>query len=118
MRFLAISRSAKTSDRVRCSDVVGSVTPFLRSDRSFVLQAILSADKNLLIVEASRQNKQVFDVPPTLEEFTRLFRVIAEETVTFNIWPICSLKLRMGFCLILLPLGKLLVFLLPHSAAP
>lgn len=50
---------------------------------------MLSAHKDLLITgDAFRENKQVFEVPPVLKEFTRLLRIIKEELVTYRIWPV------------------------------
>lgn len=49
---------------------------------------MLSADKDLLVGDAYPENRQVFEVPPILEEFTRLLRIIQEEIVTYRIWPV------------------------------
>lgn len=61
---------------------------------------MLSAHKDLLITgDAFRENKQVFEVPPVLKEFTRLLRIIKEELVTYRIWPVrlpaCQIELRL-----------------------
>lgn len=49
---------------------------------------MLSADKDVLVGDAFRENRQLFEVPPILEEFTRLVRIIQEEIVTYRIWPV------------------------------
>lgn len=49
---------------------------------------MLSAEKDLLIDDASRENRQVFEIPPVLGEFTRLLRIIKEEIVQYRIWPV------------------------------
>lgn len=49
---------------------------------------MLSADKNSLIRGAKQENRQEFEIPPVLGEFTRLLRIIQEEIVTYRIWPV------------------------------
>lgn len=50
---------------------------------------MLSAEKDALISDAFHENRQVFQVPPNLGEFTRLLRIIQEEIVLYRIWPVC-----------------------------
>lgn len=49
---------------------------------------MLSADKNSLTHGAKQENRQEFQVPPILGEFTRLLKIIQEEIVTYRIWPV------------------------------
>lgn len=42
-----------------------------------------------LVGEAFRENRRVFEVPPTLKEFTHLVHIIMEEIVPFGLWPVC-----------------------------
>lgn len=73
---------------------------------------MLSTNKDLLIGNAFRENRQVFEVPPVLGEFTRLLRIIQEEIVTYRIWPVCpSNILNMTFISYSPMTGELLVLL-------
>lgn len=49
---------------------------------------MLSASKDLLVDDAIRENRQAFEVPPVLAEFTRLLRIIKEEIINYRIWPV------------------------------
>lgn len=49
---------------------------------------MLSARKDLLVDDAVRENRQSFQVPPVLAEFTRLLRIIKEEIINYRIWPV------------------------------
>ena len=52
----------------------------------------MSANKDLLVCEGVRENKQVFEQPPNLMEFARLLRIITEEIVQYRVWPVRFLR--------------------------
>lgn len=78
---------------------------------------MLSADKALLVGGAYRENRQVFEVPPILEDFARLLRIIQEEIVTYRIWPVCPSTSTKRACVShFLLTGELLVLLFSDPA--
>ncbi|KAF8315959.1 hypothetical protein DL93DRAFT_2166540 [Clavulina sp. PMI_390] len=64
MKLLAMSSATKPNDR-----------------------GMLSATKELLVKGSFRENTQMFENSPNLARFSRLLRVIAEEIVSYHIWP-------------------------------
>lgn len=79
---------------------------------------MLSADKNSLIRGAKQENRQDFEVPPVLGEFTRLLRIIQEEMVIYRVWPVHLSTSQSGlFFSYHVMAGELLVLLFVDPAA-
>lgn len=51
-------------------------------------QARLCASKELLVEQATSENKMLFEKPPELQQLNHLLRIIFEEMAEYRIWPV------------------------------